>query len=602
MFNLREGDESRSQPGPTICWGNPPTSGRIGSLAKIDPTPIAMNWRSHMTLIKSILLGSAAGIVAVASAQAADLPTKKAAPVEYVRVCNVGGITGWTLPGSDTCVKLSGYITAQVTGGNLNTQFNWGTLTDAVGAIGNTPGLAVTPTLSSLAMLDNRNTQRVLIAASTPQQNTQFFRNDTGWSTRANVALDLASNTAYGPLIGHAELQGDVSNGFDPLQGAPVNNLFYINVAYVTWAGVTAGKAQSFFSFTGGGDNYANFFSPDRKGFNEPMLLAYTASFGGGFTATLSAESPGSEGASGGGTMQNGSYFNTNSGPQGATFNPPLIQYGGQKWPDIVGALHVKQGWGEAQVSGVIHNANVSAIGFDGAPFASGPGVIGSGCGVTGAIACNGENNQVGWAVDAGVKINLQPSWGGIFAPGDDALVTGVYSRSATWYSGLSDGMFSENGQVNGNGQPMELADAFFNPVTNSWAVPTAWSVSALIEHHFTPQFYLDLEGSIGGVKWSNMGGGCNAILPTCALAQAGIGALSPSAFSWIIGADVGWNPVTNLNFDLELMYQDTIQAAPSGFVGTIENFGQFNESFVPGGWKGISDGFAGRLRITRYF
>ena len=65
-----------------------------------------------MTLIKSLLLGSAAGIVAVATAQAADLPTRKAAPVEYVRVCNVGGITGWTLPGSDTCVKFSGYMTA----------------------------------------------------------------------------------------------------------------------------------------------------------------------------------------------------------------------------------------------------------------------------------------------------------------------------------------------------------------------------------------------------------------------------------------------------------------------------------------------------------
>ncbi len=78
-----------------------------------------------MTLIKGILLGSAAGIVAVASAQAADLPTRKAAPVvQYVRICNVGGITGWTLPGSDTCVKLSGYITAQFMGGNLLTHYN----------------------------------------------------------------------------------------------------------------------------------------------------------------------------------------------------------------------------------------------------------------------------------------------------------------------------------------------------------------------------------------------------------------------------------------------------------------------------------------------
>src|ERR1700709_1379918 len=77
-----------------------------------------------MRLIKSIMLGSAAGIVAVATAQAADLPTRKAAPVEYVRVCNVGGITGWTLPGSDTCVKFSGDMTAHVIGGNLQSQYN----------------------------------------------------------------------------------------------------------------------------------------------------------------------------------------------------------------------------------------------------------------------------------------------------------------------------------------------------------------------------------------------------------------------------------------------------------------------------------------------
>ena len=228
--------------------------------------------------------------------------------------------------------------------------------------------------LTALGGIDNRNTQRVLLAASPAQQNTNFYRNQTGWSTRANLSFDVASNTAWGPLIGHAEIQGDASNGLDPLQGGPVNNLFYINTAYMTWAGITAGKAQSFFSFIGGGDNYANFFSPDRKGFNEPLLLAYTASFGGGFTATLSAESPGSVGASGGGTDANGGYFQTNMGPGSGSFNPAMITYGGQKWPDIVGALHVKQGWGEAQVSGVIHNVNVSANDFDG-------DVVGAGCG-----------------------------------------------------------------------------------------------------------------------------------------------------------------------------------------------------------------------------
>ena len=92
-----------------------------------------------MTLIKSLLLGSAAGIVAVATAQAADLPTRKAAPVEYVRVCNVGGITGWTLPGSDTCVKFSGYVTAHFIAGNLSNQYN------SAGAIASVMDTAVDP-------------------------------------------------------------------------------------------------------------------------------------------------------------------------------------------------------------------------------------------------------------------------------------------------------------------------------------------------------------------------------------------------------------------------------------------------------------------------
>src|SRR5271163_4045942 len=82
-----------------------------------------------MTLMKSLLLGSAAGIVAIASAQAADLPTRKGAPAaEYVRICSitVNGkpVVGWTLPGSDTCFKLSGYVTGQVEGGNLKNGYS----------------------------------------------------------------------------------------------------------------------------------------------------------------------------------------------------------------------------------------------------------------------------------------------------------------------------------------------------------------------------------------------------------------------------------------------------------------------------------------------
>ena len=290
-----------------------------------------------MTLIKSLLLGSAAGIVAVAGAQAADLPTHKAAPVvEYVRICNVGGITGWVMPGSDTCIKISGYITAQFEGGNLSNQYNWG------GSILSTYAAAIDP------FAVGRADQRILVeggdravplyygvpgyyvggnvvTAGTPgavfhafgdpivfpglpatpanqailpnQKNAIFNRDAVGWSSRVNLGMDFASNTPWGPLIGHFDFNGDTGNGFDHISGD-----VYVNQGYLTWAGLTAGKAQSFFSFVGGGDNWANFASPDRKGFNEPVLMAYTASFGGGFTATLSAESQGAVGGSGCGT------------------------------------------------------------------------------------------------------------------------------------------------------------------------------------------------------------------------------------------------------------------------------------------------------------
>jgi hypothetical protein len=543
-----------------------------------------------MTLIKSILLGSAAGIVAVASAQAADLPTKKAAPVEYVRVCNVGGVTGWTLPGSDTCVKFSGYMTGQFEGGNLTTQYNWGSINNAITAIG-TANPALSAALSAIpAGPAGQANQRVLIAASPAQQNTTFYRNETGWTTRANFGFDLASNTAYGPLIAHFDLNSENGNGFDNTGGYT-----YLNTGYVTWAGITAGKAQSFFSFTGGGDNWANFLSPDQKGFNEPDVLAYTASFGGGFSATIALQSPGCEGGGPNTTLGSNCTLPGGSGPGTEVLaGYPNLQYGGQKWPDFVGVLHVKQGWGEAQVSGVIHNVNVADTQFN-----SDSTTIGAVCGPLGDQYCNYQHNQVGWAIDAGVKVNL-PSFGA----GDDALLTGAYGRSAVWYAGMGPGemMWGEGGQVNGNGQPMYLSDAYFNPLTNQWSAPTAWSLSGLIEHHFTPQFYIDLEGSVGQIKWSNMGGGCSILGLGCGIAQFAQGPLSPSATTWILGADIGWNPVTNLNFDLELMYQSTNQSAPSGFVGTIYNWGQSNQFFVPGDWHGVSDGFAGRFRVTRYF
>ena len=65
-------------------------------------------------------------------------------------------------------------------------------------------------------------------------------------------------------------------------------------------------------------------------------------------------------GGSGNGTnLGSQLYANIGGSGEGTDLTEVTLHYGGQKWPDFVGALHVKQGWGEAQVSGVIHNVNV---------------------------------------------------------------------------------------------------------------------------------------------------------------------------------------------------------------------------------------------------
>ena len=61
-----------------------------------------------MSFTKSLMLGSAAALATVVGAQAADLPSKKAAPATYVKICDAYGAGFFYIPGSETCVKLGG--------------------------------------------------------------------------------------------------------------------------------------------------------------------------------------------------------------------------------------------------------------------------------------------------------------------------------------------------------------------------------------------------------------------------------------------------------------------------------------------------------------
>ena len=206
-----------------------------------------------MTLMKSLLLGSAAALVIVAGAQAADLPTKKGAPAaEYVKICKIDGIAGFVIPGSDTCLKISGGVFAMASVGNLSD----GWVTAA--------------------------TSKLLAPGAMPATK---YRDDFGMYARADLGLEAVSNTAYGPLTSVIDIHWDQGYGMN--QAGP--NWTYINEAYIQWAGITAGVKPSFYDYLGGGETWFNMISPEHTGTGIP-LFAYTATFGGGFSATISAE------------------------------------------------------------------------------------------------------------------------------------------------------------------------------------------------------------------------------------------------------------------------------------------------------------------------
>ena len=65
--------------------------------------------------IKSLLIGSAAALVAFSGAQAADaIVAAEPEAVEYVKVCDAFGTGYFYIPGTETCLKIGGFVRVQL--------------------------------------------------------------------------------------------------------------------------------------------------------------------------------------------------------------------------------------------------------------------------------------------------------------------------------------------------------------------------------------------------------------------------------------------------------------------------------------------------------
>ena len=101
------------------------------------------------------------------------------------------------------------------------------------------------------------------------------------------------------------------------------------------------------------------------------------------------------------------------------------------------------------------------------------------------------------------------------------------------------------------------------------------------MEHHFNPYFSLDPEISYAQLHWNNS-----------------LGQLSTNSDSWIGGVVGHWDPVPQLDFELDLLYQATHQSTPGNYAGFITNTA--GVTTAGNAFKSNNDGFTGRLQISR--
>src|SRR5215470_10430268 len=506
-----------------------------------------------MKMVKSLLLGGAAGLAAVAGAQAADLPVK-AKPVEYVKVCSLYGQGFFYIPSTDTCIKIGGWV-------RYDQYF------------GNTGGSG-SPFITGAS-----------------GRNDSGDSNDYGTRARSMLSFDVRTQTEYGVLRSYYRA------GFELTTNFVAQGEYYNERAFVQFAGFTFGKTQSYFDFAAHAWSYAAGYAgagPDTAAAGR-NLVAYTATLGNGVSWMIAAEDATSRrGAlwdAGTNSMSLGSFPGPNAwngvGAQSCAFSSVTSDnnignaaapfsiasscatgdYAAQSIPDIVGALRVDQSWGSAEINGALHQVRGNFYGNDTqATIVAGPNAF------TGIR----PGDVWGWATLAGIVLNLP--WN----KGDKFWFEAGYGQGTPCYVGICQDAYDGN-YLRFDGRNVASAWALDGVFANAVApaapspaaggvtnftgivLPTNWYVTAAVEHYWTPALRTSLYGSV--TSW-DPGAQGNAIM--CASPNGPVRTTAGAAPNyatgpvlgcdysfrlWAVGSRTIWNPVKDLDIGAEVQF-----------------------------------------------
>jgi len=525
-----------------------------------------------MKMVKSLLLGSAAGLVAVAGAQAADLPVK-AKPVQYVKICSLYGAGFYYIPGTDMCLKMGGWVRAEASWQNNGSSV-----------------------LVYQGDVNNRST------------------NNMWWRIRGYITADARNQSEYGTIRSYIAV--GLSTNTTGLDNAA--NQFDANKAFIQFAGFTFGRATSFYDFFSGAFNsYFGFYPQSDTGDGGQNVMTYTAQFGGGWSASLGVESRRmtqivnqdtvlAAAANATGNLGAGGFSTTGLTVSGAG------TYGGWQVPDIVGNIRVDQPWGSAQVMGALHQVNANYYNLNVNAAGSTTGLV-----QTNEITGN-PSNAWGYAVGAGLKINTP-----YIGAGDYIWGQINYSRGALRYlfQNPNGNYWLSHGQSVAYGV---LADGVYggaigNGTATSVELTTAWGFNLAYEHFWSKAWRTSVHGGYYAVSYDGAANNMlcsaqntlsgtlpgfsipaarqpgNGLKGSAALATAGC---DNNFSTWWIGSRTQWNisPDTYLGLDVAYAKINSM-STPSGYLTS----GSGATSSYPIS-LGNQDNWQARFRVHRDF
>ncbi|ODM71549.1 porin [Bradyrhizobium elkanii] len=461
--------------------------------------------------LKPLFFGAAA-MSLCAGAQAADLPVK-ARPVDYVRVCSLYGPGFYYVPGSDTCIKLGGYLRAWtiLNSNSLGVNPDFG-----AGGATNRFGNYYTARARQELTLDTRTATEYGVVRT-------YFEILFNWTTGSYSGLGNGS-TVYQSL-------GGVSAPNNANPGAVAGGAFSLYNAFIQFAGFTFGRASSQFStpwaeYPG---NYGEL--PGSAGWDQVNQFTYTADFGQGITVSLSAEDQVQRDTSNIWNVSAATAAGLATGSYGGN------NIAGTVAPDLIAKVRVDQAWGLFQASVAAHDNHAAYYG---------------------ATELTGHpNDKWGWAGQLALSIKNIPT-----GPGDSINITGVYANGASRYT-FNDYMSATYARYSstslaGAYQSVGLAglsDSVFVAGAGQ-ELTTTYGFNGAYNHNWDPRWASSVFGGFGAVRYNGTAKSyiCNAFVTGLAL-SSGIAGCNPDFNYVVVGTKTAWTPVRNLTFVAELDY-----------------------------------------------